>query len=161
MGSGSGLGKNQDSEWEKPKQLSTRLISRDFPRTDPKVDRVRVAILSFLFNWPSTGGGIIHTVELATFLRQAGFEVALFYARYAPWGIGQVEECPFPGRRLEFQEHEWTLPRIQARFREAVVEYSPEFVLITDSWNIKPYLAEAVRGYRFLLGCRRWNACAR
>ena len=29
---------------------------------------IRVAILSFLFNWPSTGGGNIHTVELATFL---------------------------------------------------------------------------------------------
>jgi hypothetical protein len=29
---------------------------------------VRVAILSFLFNWPSTGGGIVHTVELARFM---------------------------------------------------------------------------------------------
>ena len=26
---------------------------------------IRIAILSFLFNWPSTGGGNIHTVELA------------------------------------------------------------------------------------------------
>jgi len=37
-----------------------------------EVGTVRVAILSFLFNWPSTGGGIIHTVELATFLKRAG-----------------------------------------------------------------------------------------
>ena len=29
---------------------------------------VKVAIVSFLFNWPSTGGGITHTVELARFL---------------------------------------------------------------------------------------------
>ena len=29
---------------------------------------VRVAILSFLFNWPSTGGGNHHTAELAQFL---------------------------------------------------------------------------------------------
>ena len=35
----------------------------------------RVAILSFLFNWPSIGGGNIHTVELATFLARAGYDV--------------------------------------------------------------------------------------
>ena len=37
--------------------------------------RKRVAILSLLFNWPSTGGGIVHTVELAHFLECAGYEV--------------------------------------------------------------------------------------
>ena len=31
------------------------------------------AILSFLFNWPSTGGGNHHTAELAAFLARAGY----------------------------------------------------------------------------------------
>jgi tetratricopeptide (TPR) repeat protein len=33
--------------------------------------RLRVAILSFLFNWPSTGGGNMHTAGLAQFLGRA------------------------------------------------------------------------------------------
>jgi hypothetical protein len=53
---------------------------------------VKVAILSFLFNWPSTGGGIVHTVELAQFLRRAGYDVKHLYARYLPWGIGEVPD---------------------------------------------------------------------
>jgi hypothetical protein len=51
---------------------------------------IRVAVLSFLFNWPSTGGGIVHTVELVQFLAKAGYEVRHFYARYDPWEIGRV-----------------------------------------------------------------------
>jgi hypothetical protein len=47
---------------------------------------VRVAILSFLFNWPSTGGGIVHTVELARFLARAGYEVRHFHPRRLDWG---------------------------------------------------------------------------
>jgi hypothetical protein len=43
--------------------------------------RTRVAILSFLFNWPTSGGGNIHTVELAHFLSRAGYRVAHWYAR--------------------------------------------------------------------------------
>ena len=50
-------------------------------------DSVRVAILSFLFNWPSTGGGNHHTAELAHFLGRAGYEVKHFFARYPGWGL--------------------------------------------------------------------------
>ena len=113
---------------------------------------VRVAILSFLFNWPSTGGGIVHTVELAHFLALAGFEVRHIFARYPAWGIGRVEApLAHPGEALDFDESTWSLPEIQRRFRRAVDAFGPDYVLITDSWNIKPHLAEAVRGYPYLL----------
>jgi hypothetical protein len=66
---------------------------------------VRVAVLSFLFNWPSTGGGIVHTVELARFLAQASYEVRHIYARHEPWGIGGVTgTLPYPSQPLEFDE---------------------------------------------------------
>jgi hypothetical protein len=58
---------------------------------------VKVAIVSFLFNWPSTGGGIVHTVELGKFLAKAGYTVRHFYARYRDliWDIGAVSRpCP-------------------------------------------------------------------
>lgn len=117
----------------------------------PTARATRVAILSFLFNWPSTGGGNVHTAELALFLHRAGYDVRHFYARYAPWGIGRVQGTPYPAHPLDFDEGGWTLPDIQAAFRRCVDDYAPDHVIITDSWNIKPHLAAAVRGYRYSL----------
>ena len=113
---------------------------------------IRIALLSFLFNWPSTGGGNIHTVELATFLGRAGYEVRHFYARYPEWGIGRVADAssvsePGPGIR----HASWNLDEIQTRYRRAVQSFDPDYVIITDAWNIKPILAEAVEGYPYYL----------
>ncbi|HWL07153.1 MAG TPA: glycosyltransferase [Planctomicrobium sp.] len=114
--------------------------------------RVRVAIVSFLFNWPSTGGGIVHTVELTKFLRQAGYEVQLIHPVLPEWGIGQVDHtCPVDTIPLRFSIQDWTIPRIQQRFREAVDRFAPDHVIITDCWNFKPYLAHALRDYSYLL----------
>jgi hypothetical protein len=124
--------------------LSPTLAGRD--------ERVRVAIVSFLFNWPSTGGGITHTIELAQFLGRAGYCVQHYFARYAPWDIGRVDtQPPFASEALAFTEAEWGLPAIQGRFRQAVDRFAPDYVVITDSWNIKPRLAEALRGHRVIL----------
>jgi glycosyltransferase involved in cell wall biosynthesis len=112
---------------------------------------VKVAILSFLFNWPSTGGGIVHTVELAQFLACAGYDVRHFYARYQPWEIGRVSRPPIPSVPLDFTEGEWALAKIKARYRAAVDAFAPDYVLVTDSWNMKPQLADAMRGYPTLL----------
>ena len=117
----------------------------------PEVRATRVAILSFLFNWPSTGGGNVHTAELALFLARAGYDVRHFYARYAPWGIGQVHGTPYPAHALDFDEAEWTLATIQAAFRRALDDYAPDHVILTDSWNVKPHLADAARGYPYTL----------
>ena len=66
------------------------------PRSDPGLayasPPIRIAILSFLFNWPSTGGGNMHTAGLVEFLSRAGYEVRHYYARYPAWGIGRVAE---------------------------------------------------------------------
>jgi len=113
---------------------------------------VKVAILSLLFNWPSTGGGTVHTAETATFLSQAGFDVRHFYARHSDWQVGCVEEeLPYPGQPIEFDASTWNAADIQGLFRTAVDEFRPDYVIITDSWNFKPVLAEAMRGYRYLL----------
>jgi glycosyltransferase involved in cell wall biosynthesis len=113
---------------------------------------IRLAILSFLFNWPSTGGGIIHTVELAQFLGRAGYDVCHIYARYARWGIGEVGHAlPYRTDALVFDDASWNSPTIQEHFRRAVDAFGPDYVLITDSWNMKPLLAEAVRGYPTIL----------
>jgi glycosyltransferase involved in cell wall biosynthesis len=113
---------------------------------------VRVAVLSLLFNWPSTGGGTVHTAELVKFLKRDGFDVRHFHAQYSPWAIGDVAADPAtPREALKFSESEWTPEQIQRRFRSAVDRFSPDYVIITDSWNFKPLLAEAIRGYRYFL----------
>jgi glycosyltransferase involved in cell wall biosynthesis len=113
---------------------------------------VRVAILSFLFNWPSTGGGNVHTFELALFLARAGYEVKHFYVHHVPWGIGAVDgRVPYASEALDFDEATWNAANIQARFRQAVDAFHADHVIITDSWNFKPLLAEAMQGYPTIL----------
>jgi glycosyltransferase involved in cell wall biosynthesis len=119
---------------------------------DPPGVPVKIGLVSFLFNWPSTGGGIVHTVELAQFLARAGYDVRHFYARYDPWQVGRVAgPLPFPSEGLDFDAAGWNVPAIQERFRKAVEGFAPDYVLLTDSWNMKPLLAEAVRQHPYLL----------
>lgn len=116
--------------------------------------RIRVAIVSFLFNWPSTGGGIIHTVELGQFLARAGYDVRHIAARYAPWGIGRLDEpLTVRAEMLEFDESDWHIAGIQRRFLAAMRSFQPDYVIITDSWNFKPHLAEvaARAGFPYFL----------
>lgn len=141
--------------------------------------KAKIAIVSLLFNFPSAGGGNIHTAEFAHFLTEAGFEVRHFYAKYEPWQIGNAQGVPY-SYPLLFDIHEWKLPTIQGRFRQAVDAFGPDYVLITDSWNCKPHLALAMKGYpvflRFqaleclcplnnvrllALGDGRWGQCTR
>ena len=157
----------------------------------------RVAVISLLFNWPSTGGGNMHTAGLVEFLGRDGFDVRHFYAGYPAWGIGRVEDDGYAGgagretcgqadggvgdprptgeegeretcgradggvgdpRRagagseaIEFGDGEWNVAAIRQRFRAAVDSFGPDYVVISDTWNMKPHLAEAMRGYPTLL----------
>ncbi|MGL4462246.1 MAG: hypothetical protein ACRC1K_08825 [Planctomycetia bacterium] len=113
----------------------------------PAASRGRVAVVSFLFNWPSTGGGIIHTVELARFLEKAGYEVVHVYAAKPDWGVGRVEAAvPFDSRALEFADRDWNRETILRRYRSAVDAVRPDAVIVTDAWNMKPRLAAAMAG---------------
>lgn len=114
--------------------------------------QIKIAITSLLFNWPSAGGGNVHTVELALALAAAGYEVKHFCAQYEPWKIGGVDgTCPIQSEILEFDDADWHVATIQDRFRRAVTAWSPDFVVVTDSWNFKPYLAEAVEQFPYVL----------
>ena len=113
---------------------------------------VRVAVLSLLFNWPTTGGGNMHTAGLVDFLGRDGFAVRHFYAQYEPWGIGRVtRDDLFASEALAFAETEWNVASIRERFRAAVDSFAPDYVVISDTWNMKPHLAEAMRGYPTIL----------
>ena len=113
---------------------------------------VRVAVLSMLFNWPSTGGGIVHTAELTTFLTTAGFDVCHFYAVFEPWGVGSVASAlPYKSRAIAFDPQSWSIDYVAKTFRQEVDRFAPDCVIITDSWNSKPRLANAMAGYPYFL----------
>ena len=59
--------------------------------------------------------------------------------------------APFPSEGLDFTDRDWNVGAIQARFRSAVDAFAPDFVVVMDSWNFKPHLAEAMRGYPVFL----------
>jgi hypothetical protein len=147
----------------KPACDNLALLQQDLPAARPRPPAVpetaaaapsrpaRVALVSLLFNWPSAGGGNIHTAELAHFLARAGYPVRHFFARFAPWNIGSVSGDLPHSQALEFAEANWSVAAIGARFRAAVDAFAPDCVIISDSWNMKPHLAAALSGYPVLL----------
>jgi hypothetical protein len=75
-----------------------------------------------------------------------------FDPRFPDWGIGRVEgTLPFVSEALEFDRREWNAADIRERFRGAIDGYRPDCVVITDAWNMKAVLAEAVREYPYSL----------
>ncbi len=112
----------------------------------------KVAVVSFLFNWPSRGGGIVHTVELVQWLARAGYNVRHFHVRFEPYGIGRVDESlPIHSLAIPLKEEDWNIGAIQAKVRRAVDAFGPDCVILTDCWNFKPHLAEAVSDYPYFL----------
>jgi glycosyltransferase involved in cell wall biosynthesis len=122
------------------------------PVREVSEEALRVALVSLLFNWPSSGGGVMHTVGLGKALVGAGLEVRHFYAEYPDFGVGCVEApLPLEGQAIPFAATSWTCEEVKQRFRQAVDSFAPDVVLITDAWSFKPHLALAMAGYPVLL----------
>jgi len=119
-------------------------------------ERARIAIISLLFNWPSSGGGIAHTVGMAKALAASGYEVRLLYARNPSWGVGNVEsDLAIESIPLDFDKSTGYADTIRSRFAQALDEWNPSSVIVCDSWNFKPHLAKAARKYPYFM---RFNA---
>lgn len=126
--------------------------SAALPSLPASTQSVKVAVVSLLFNWPSTGGGNVHSAELTLFLSQAGYEVRHFYAKFEQWGIGEVTKpTPYPTQAVNFAPSEWTAADITQAFRHVMDEFDPNWVILTDSWNLKPVLAAACGGRSYIL----------
>lgn len=141
--------------------LNRRLLAADglLPPTDLRNSTTatgkvptRVAIVSLLFNWPSTGGGIVHTAELAEFLTRDGFDVCHFFAVHPAWSVGGVSApLPYNSVAIHFSESGWNREGIQQAFREALDSFEPHGVIITDSWNSKGLLAAAASKWPYYI----------
>ena len=101
---------------------------------------------------PRLAVGIIIRRSSRLFWLGRDIEVKHFFAQYPGWGIGRITDALIsPSEAIAFDESSWNIAAIQARFRQAVDAFAPDYVMITDAWNMKPYLAEAVRGYPYYL----------
>lgn len=147
-----GLALEHRPRWPVPEE-NIRCLKRRVPaNTSPTTVRTRIAIISLLFNWPSRGGGTVHTAETARFLTRAGYDIRHFSIRYDPWGLGKIREpADWPLQELAFAAAEWNRAAIEQRVREAMDGFQPDAVIVTDSWSMKPRLAEALSGYRVFL----------
>lgn len=129
-----------------------RTFSPGRERGDASKPRQKIAIVSLLFNWPSSGGGTIHTAETGMFLGKAGYEVRHFYAQYDGWDVGVVREPTLcPAVPLRFSREQWTADSIRDRFRDALADFGPDHVIVTDSWNTKPLLCEAASEWPYVI----------
>jgi len=100
-------------------------------RSNDSEPAIRIAVVSFLFSWPSTAGGIVHTSELCKFLSRAGYAVCHFYARYNPWELGQVDGTYFENcQPIEFSERGLECENDQAPLSRAIDEFDPDYVII-------------------------------
>jgi glycosyltransferase involved in cell wall biosynthesis len=132
---------------------STSAIARHNLRVLDSCKRpIRVAVVSLLFNWPSTGGGTVHSAETVRFLQCAGFETRHFYVQSEMLGVGRVDGLPndlhFP---IAISDKELSADNVRKSVRSKLDGFTPDYVIITDSWNCKPLLAEAAEGYPYFV----------
>jgi len=102
----------------------------------------KIAICDLLFTWPPDGGARVDVKEIAQRLARH-HEVRLFVPDYPA--------CPFPRgiasgsfgfsiTRIPFNHLTFSAPFLGKRFAEAVEEFQPDRVWVTDGWFLKPYL---------------------
>ncbi len=122
------------------------------PVPPTREDRPRVVVTSLLFEWPTRGGGNVHTYELVQALGRSGFDVRHVFVSYDGWQTGRIEKpLPYDHEVLRFDEGEWSVPNLRRRLKEVVDAFDPDAVVLTDSWNAKPVLAEALSDYPTIL----------
>lgn len=134
-----------------PEPIRQHFGQRDAP--PPAVEgRVRVAVVSVLFEWPTRGGGNVHTFELVNALDRAEYDVHHLIVSHEGWGTGQLKiPLPYSHELLPFGTGDCSLPTLRRRLREAVGRHDPDAVILTDSWNLKPLLADALQSYPTIL----------
>lgn len=113
---------------------------------------VKLAIIDLLFNWPPEGGARTDIREVALRLSER-HQVALFCPDYRiGFPRGSISQDPgIVVRKVPFKDYEFQLFTLPRRFRAAIDEFNPDLVYIADGWHFKPYVVDAMRGYRRIM----------
>jgi glycosyltransferase involved in cell wall biosynthesis len=113
----------------------------------------KIAIVDLLFTWPPDGGARTDVKEIATRLAKE-HQVCLFVPDYQHgFKRGLITgNLPFEIRKIPFPTiRSFTRKSICRKIKQAVDEFIPDKVWITDAWYMKPHLVLALRKYRPIL----------
>ncbi|MBN1594117.1 MAG: glycosyltransferase, partial [Candidatus Coatesbacteria bacterium] len=112
----------------------------------------RIAIIDLLFNWPPDGGARTDIQHVATGLAKT-HDIVLFCPDFRlGFPRGKVAQSPgFAVRKIPFKDYEFQPFTFARRFRAAIDEFKPDYVFVADGWYFKPYVVDALKGYKRLL----------
>jgi len=117
---------------------------------------MRIAIIDLLFSWPPHGGADVDVYHVAQGLMQHGHEIQLFFIKEpTAWerGLADPALLPFPAHSLVFSNNEMTESSLTVRVRDAIEQYRPDYVFLTQAYFLKVPLILALRDYRVVSRC--------
>jgi glycosyltransferase involved in cell wall biosynthesis len=107
----------------------------------------RAAVVDLTFNWPPIGGSWVDVKEVCARLPKHGYQVHLFVPRFQSfYPRGSITSpLPFPATVIPFNRFTFNAVTVCRRIRRAVQAYAPDVVLLTDGYQLKVNLLEALR----------------
>lgn len=112
----------------------------------------KIAVVDLLFNWPPDGGGRVDVMEVCSRLVHLA-TVKLFVPDFRGFfPRGKIEgNLPFSIERIKFSKREFNIKGLPAKIKESVDSFKPDVVFIADGYFLKPYIFQALKGYRPIL----------
>lgn len=117
---------------------------------------MRIALIDLLFSWPPHGGADVDVYYVARELYRLGYDVHVFFAReHSGWERGRAtpSNLPFPSSRLDFSQDEFTAASVVSRFQDAMRQFCPDAVFLTQGYFLKPPLIHALSSYPVISRC--------
>lgn len=117
---------------------------------------MRIAIIDLLFSWPPHGGADVDVYHVAQGLCAQGHETHLIFIRDpSTWERGQADAgaLPFSAECLSFAAGALTEAAVTAQIRQAVVNYRPDYVFLTQAYFFKVPLILALKDFRVISRC--------
>lgn len=113
----------------------------------------KIAIVDLPFTWPPRGGASCDIAAVGKHLTKEGFSVQLFVPFYKDFfQRGNIEKpLLFPVQQIQFNKKTFVPEIVCRRFKEAIDNFEPDYIIIGDGWALKPYLVCALRGYKVFL----------
>ncbi len=119
--------------------------------TEVEDSEFKVAVISSLFNWPSQAGGIVHTLELIQNLRKAHLDAHHFYIKSQELGVGNLGgPLPYQNTQIDITGSTNPLNELLSKLNAEVTKYSPDIVIIIDTWNLRPWIAKAIGEFPYI-----------
>ncbi|OGL39589.1 MAG: hypothetical protein A2042_07605 [Candidatus Schekmanbacteria bacterium GWA2_38_11] len=112
----------------------------------------KIAVVDLLFNWPPDGGARVDVKEVLTRLSKY-HQVTLFVPDF-PKGFprGKIQgNFPFDIKKINFNIATFNFIEVTRKIKREITLYSPDFLLITDDWFLKPYIVNALKEFNPIL----------